>query len=469
MLFNSFIFLVFFIAVYTLYRLLPMRPQNVLLLVASYIFYGWWDWRFLSLLLFSTVVDFIAGRAIDRSECQAVRKRFLLISMFCNLGLLGFFKYFNFFIDNMESLIQTLGGNPQSFHLNIILPVGISFYTFQTMSYTIDIYRGKMKATNSFLNFAVFVSFFPQLVAGPIERASHLLPQFENKRIITPDMIRLGLTLIIWGYFKKLFVADNMAIVVNQIYSMDPSRLNTWYVFLAAAAFAFQIYGDFSGYSDIARGLCKLMGFDLMINFRSPYCVTNPANFWRHWHISLSTWLRDYLYIPLGGNRGSGMRTKINLAITMVLGGLWHGANWNFVIWGVYQGALLMIFRSKGSSDTYQPHGAVKFFKWIGTSFLILVGWLIFRASDSNRQIFDIFNGLATFAYPNKDILLKALGIAFFGFLVLWEQFEKLSHHEEIAFNKTRPIIRYCIYFYILSSILLMAANSQQQFIYFVF
>jgi D-alanyl-lipoteichoic acid acyltransferase DltB (MBOAT superfamily) len=386
----------------------------------------------------------------------------------CNLGLLGFFKYFNFFVDSLQGALALWNIDATSWRLEIILPVGISFYTFQTMSYTIDIYRKKLKHTDCFLDFALFVSFFPQLVAGPIERASHLLPQITQKRTITRSMLKLGFTLILWGYFKKMVVADNMAVLANQIFNMDPSRLNIWTTTLGGLAFTFQIYGDFAGYSDIARGLCKIMGFDLMVNFRSPFFVKNISDFWHHWHISLSTWLRDYLYIPLGGNRGSKMRTRTNLMITMALGGLWHGAQWNFVIWGVYQGILLMLFPNKQTRNPVE--GKLKSFgKWLVTSFFVLIGWIIFRCSDSASQCLAVLSSLPRVGALTHAILLQFAGIVFFGWLICWEQLNKLTHHHEVAFVDAKPLFKLAIYAYMIFAILFLSAQSQQQFIYFQF
>jgi len=344
MLFNSLNFLVFFIIVYALYLVLPPRKQNVMLLIASYFFYGCWDWRFLTLIWFSTAVDYWVGNCIARAETTAQKRRFLLISLISDLSILGFFKYFNFFADSAYALLSALGLPIAPWHLRIILPVGISFYTFQALSYTIDIYRGQLAPARSLFNFALYVAFFPQLVAGPIERATHLLPQMEKPRVVTWAGIRAGTWLILWGLFKKVVIADNLADIVDPVFN-GAVPLTGVSVLLALYAFAFQIYCDFSGYSDMARGLARYMGVEIMVNFNNPYFALNPSEFWRRWHISLSTWLRDYLYIPLGGNRKGPVRTYINLGLTMLLGGLWHGAAWNFVVWGAYQGALLIVHR----------------------------------------------------------------------------------------------------------------------------
>ncbi|BBM84212.1 MBOAT family O-acyltransferase [Candidatus Uabimicrobium amorphum] len=465
MLFNSNIFIVFFLIVYTIYRTVSHKKQNILLLISSYIFYGFWDYRFLSLILISTIIDFFCGQHIADADSKKAKKKWLLLSVCCNLGILGFFKYFNFFVDSLQQLLQTFDVHPAFLRLEIVLPVGISFYTFQTMSYAIDIYRGKLQPTRSFLNFAVFVAYFPQLVAGPIERAARLIPQIESVRKISRSQIKSGLCLIVWGYFKKVYVADNIAVLVNQIFSMEPSALSFWYVLLGCYAFAFQIYGDFSGYSDIARGISKLLGIELMINFASPYFVTNPADFWTHWHISLSSWLRDYLYIPLGGNRVSEIRTKINLFTTMVLGGLWHGAAWNFVWWGIYQGSLLMFFRSRRKKYTSVLSFVVMCFV---TFQFTALGWLIFRA-QSGQQILEMLWGLTILEIPSIDIITKFLGLVFFSFFVIGEQYDKLRNNNEIAFSSYSIVTQYCIYFYLIFCILFLAAPGAEQFIYFQF
>ncbi|MFC1453529.1 MBOAT family O-acyltransferase, partial [Verrucomicrobiota bacterium] len=344
MLFNTVQFFVFFAVVLALYAALGHRWQNRLLLAASYVFYGSWDWRFLCLIFASTVLDYFCGIAIHGSRGGLKRKLFLAFSVAGNLSLLGVFKYFDFFAYNLQRLLTLCGLDIDMPYLRVVLPVGISFYTFQTMSYTIDIYRGRLEPTRRFPDFALFVAFFPQLVAGPIERASRLLPQILNARKLTAARFYEGGYLILWGLFKKVFVADNLATIVDPVFALDGSP-GGGQVLVALYAFAFQIYCDFSGYSDIARGVGKCLGFDIMLNFRLPYFARNPRDFWQRWHISLSSWLRDYLYIPLGGNRRGSARTYANLAIVMLLGGLWHGAAGTFILWGGYHGFLLIAHR----------------------------------------------------------------------------------------------------------------------------
>jgi alginate O-acetyltransferase complex protein AlgI len=388
MVFNSLEFVVFFAAVYALYRVLPHRPQNWLLLVASYYFYAAWDWRFLSLLIGSTVVDYSVALYLGRRHDDAHRRRVLWISIAFNLGVLGFFKYYGFFAENLRVLLDTAGIGVSLPTLQVVLPIGISFYTFMTLSYVIDVYRREIAPTRDLLDFAVFVAFFPHLVAGPILRASSLIPQIAHPRRPTRAQMSDGAWLVGWGLVKKALVADNLARIADAVFANPaPSALE---VLVGVYAFAFQIYGDFSGYTDIARGISKWMGIELNLNFLFPYFVRSPQAFWKHWHISLSTWLRDYLYVPLGGNRGSRARTYRNLMITMILGGLWHGAAWPFVIWGVYQGALLVVYRWAG--ERWQgarwiaaldgPAGRI--LGWAVMFHLTCYGWLIFRADSAS-------------------------------------------------------------------------------------
>ncbi|MEO0660529.1 MAG: MBOAT family O-acyltransferase, partial [Planctomycetota bacterium] len=352
--FNSWVFPLFFALVYAVYLGLGarrVRAQNAWLLAASYLFYGYWDPRFLGLLAVSTAVDFTIGRALARAtDDERRRKRLVTASVLVNLGILGFFKYFDFFITETATLLEAMGLSPSVTTLRILLPVGISFYTFQTLSYTLDVYRRRMEPTRDLLGFALFVSFFPQLVAGPIERASRLLPQIESPRSVTASKVQAGLWLLVWGYFKKTVIADQAQVIAGPLFAADASTLSGLEPFTAVLAFTIHIYCDFSGYSDIARGLAKLMGFEFMLNFRLPYFATGPSDFWNRWHVSLSTWLRDYLYIPLGGNRGGHLSTYRNQFLVMALGGLWHGAAWPYVLWGSYHGVLLVIERERGAT-----------------------------------------------------------------------------------------------------------------------
>lgn len=389
MLFNELQYWIFFALVMVGYVLLPHKGQNRFLLVASYVFYGFWDWRFLGLILLSTVVDYVIGLKLHQEAEDRRRKRLLWLSLGMNLGLLGIFKYFNFFIDTFAVVLEQAGLSANLPALSIILPVGISFYTFQTLSYTIDIYRRELKPTDDFLDYALYVAFFPQLVAGPIERAKNLMPNITLPRALSWSAFERGLGLCLIGLVKKVAIADAIAPTVDSVFaSPDPTRAD---VILACWLFAIQIYCDFSGYTDIARGTAKALGFNLMRNFAQPYFATNPREFWRRWHISLSSWLRDYLYVSLGGNRKGRLRTHLNLIVTMLLGGLWHGAAWNFVLWGAYQGGILSVHRmipklSLGSWFGLKRLIGIAIFFQI-TSF----GWLLFRA-ESFGQIKDFTN-----------------------------------------------------------------------------
>jgi D-alanyl-lipoteichoic acid acyltransferase DltB (MBOAT superfamily) len=424
MLFNSLAFLVFFVVVFGLYlaTLRRLRLQNAILLLASVLFYGWWDWRFLGLIFASIVIDFFAARALDRRVGGSraaddsphvlgsrARRLLLGVSMASNLGILGFFKYYGFFTQGAADLLRALGLEPHLPVLGIVLPVGISFYTFQAMSYTIDVYRGRLRAEPSLADFALFVMFFPQLVAGPIVRAADLLPQIRRPRSITRAGLEEGAWLVFWGLFKKIFVADNLARLVDL--GFRDTVPNGGVALVSVYAFAFQIYGDFSGYSDIARGLAKAMGFDFMLNFDLPYFAVNPSDFWRRWHISLSTWLRDYLYIPLGGSRGSSLATYRNLLLTMVLGGLWHGAQWTFVLWGAFHGVLLAVHRwwteARGHVES-SPSPAAAWGKRLVVFHLVCVGWVLFRARsvDQAAQVIRAILGDFSLAGARFDSLL---------------------------------------------------------------
>ena len=391
MAFNSLEFAVFLPLVVALYWLLPRRGQNLLLLGASYFFYGWWDWRFLSLILASTCLDYVAGRRIaaafvDRKGSRDTAGYWLAASLVGNLGILFVFKYFDFFIGSLQTALGTLGFAVSPFQLGVVLPVGISFYTFQTLSYTVDIYRRELEPTDDFWDFALFVSFFPQLVAGPIERAKRLLPQFLAKRKLRWAELADGLHLMVLGFFMKLFVADGLAPLVNRVYA-DPDPAGSAMA-LATVAFAFQIYSDFAGYSLVARGAAKCLGIELMQNFDHPYAALSVQDFWRRWHISLSTWFRDYLYIPLGGNRRGGLRTYVNLLLTMLVCGIWHGAAWTFVFWGAYHGLLLAInrFLKTHSIPSQTPDSFwVKIPKWLLTFCLVCLGWMIFRSQSLDQ------------------------------------------------------------------------------------
>lgn len=469
MIFNSLEFAVFFAVVYGLYLLLPHRGQNFLLLVASYTFYGFWDWRFLGLLLLSTVVDYVLAQLIEAEPRSARRKRLLTISMVVSLTILGFFKYFNFFADSLAGLLQAMGFPVEAAHLNVILPWGISFYTFQTMNYTIDVYRGHLKASRNFGEFAVFVSFFPHLVAGPIMRASVLLPQVQQRRVITRERLRDGAWLFFWGLFKKVVIADNLAAVVDAQFAPGAAH-NLGTVLLGVYAFAYQIYCDFSGYSDMARGMSKWMGFELMVNFNHPYFAVNPSDFWRRWHISLSTWLRDYLYIPLGGSRKSPIRTYVNLTITMLLGGLWHGANWTFVIWGAFHGLFLAVHRKVAGPErqaaALPPWKRILFM--VGMFHAVCVGWLLFRAQNwsdvvsmvSQAVSAPVLDGAFWSGIASLIVLCAPLW-----FLEAMQEWKK----DHLVIFRWSPLPRACFYALLLFMLLTLGETGSLAFIYFQF
>jgi alginate O-acetyltransferase complex protein AlgI len=425
--FASLTFVLFCTLVLALYHVRAHRGwQNGVLVMASYLFYSWWDYRFCSLMLVSSLVDYWAGRAIEQSSAPARRRLCLGISLATNLGMLGFFKYFHFFAGNLALLLESLGVPFHTGTLKIVLPVGISFYTFQTMSYTIDIYRGHFRPIRNFPAYMAFVSFFPQLVAGPIERASHLLPQFLSARRFDAVRAWEGMRLILWGLFKKMVVADNLAAVVDSIYR-NPGRHSGPELLLATVAFAFQIYCDFSAYSDIASGTAGLFGIDLMRNFAFPYFSRSVGEFWRRWHISLSTWFRDYVYIPMGGSRRGAGRTRFNLLTTFALSGLWHGASWNFVIWGVLNGmgmmAGLFTDRRDRSGPSQVPGGTsvwpslISLLHMLGTFAFICLTWVFFRAGtpgealETLRAILTVKGGAAGWAAAGR--LLEEHAVVF--------------------------------------------------------
>jgi D-alanyl-lipoteichoic acid acyltransferase DltB (MBOAT superfamily) len=476
MLFNSLQFAVFFAVVYGLYLVLDHRRQNWLLLAASVVFYGSWDWRFLFLLLASTALNYLLGLAIDRASDRKRRRLLLIVSVCGNLSILGFFKYCNFFAQNLVLLIDRMGFSVSPPVLNVVLPLGISFYTFQAMSYTIDIYYGRLKPAKSYLDVTLFVIFFPQLVAGPIERATHLLPQMLSPRRVTLDKFHEGAYLILWGLFQKVFVADNLARIADPVFAAPPPYRGAE-VLVGVYAFAFQIFCDFAGYSNIARGLGKCMGFDIMVNFRLPYFSTNPREFWQRWHISLSNWLRDYLYIPLGGNRNGTLKTYRNLAITMLLGGLWHGAAWTFVFWGAYHGALLIGHRLiEGLRGTAAPgkggagSGAWRAVKVVFFFHLICVSWILFRAR-SLTQAYGMFVSLAAnFDIAGSPGLWRTvLSTVLLLWLLLLVQCFQYRKDDLMAVFRWPPLARGVYYFILYYSLVVYGVQGAYEFIYFQF
>src|SRR3984893_3322687 len=376
MLFDSPAYFLFLIPVVLVYWRLSHRRQNIFVLGASYVFYGWWDWRFLALMFGSTTMDFLIAQKIDPSRADTNRKKWLIFSLVLNFSILGVFKYFNFFADSFSATLNTLVIHNIPLPLiRIILPPGISFYTFQEVAYIVDVYKGRLQPAKSFVEYGLFVSLFPHLIAGPIQRPGHLLPQVQRERTFDPDRIFVGIMLIFSGLIRKCVVADNCAVLANAAFGGQFGKPTLWVVLLGTYAFAWQVYGDFSGYSDIARGSAQLMGFHFMVNFRQPYLADSIQDFWRRWHISLSTWLRDYLYIPLGGNRYGERKTYRNLLKTMILAGLWHGANWTFVIFGAIHGVVLGLERTlfptaAKAADTVRPRPVAEFFSLWGQRIL---------------------------------------------------------------------------------------------------
>ena len=471
MLLHSIDFAIFLPIVFLSYWFVfPKREQqDLLLLIASYVFYGWWDVRFLVLILLSTLVDYAVGLWLDRTERVGLRRLFLGFSLAFNLGLLAFFKYYNFLADQFAAAFTLLGRPVEPTHLAIILPVGISFYTFQTLSYSIDVYWRRMKPTRHFIEFAAFVSFFPQLVAGPIERASNLLPQFAIPRQFQERAAGQGLRLILWGLFKKLVIADNCAFYVNRIFpnytNHDPITL-----ILAAVLFAFQIYGDFSGYSDIAVGTANLFGFRLMRNFHYPYFAASPADFWRRWHISLSTWFKDYVYIPLGGSRRGKARQILNTLILFAVSGLWHGANLRFLAWGLYHALLMIPAMVRRGPAAISRRPLVSVFRRITGQLLrfllVTIGWVLFRSAtirDALRYLSRILTTPWTMPLIPERMLTTLVLIA--GFLLIEGA---LLHRKERPWLPRWQGLRWSGYLAFILVIYLFSGEAQA-FIYFQF
>ncbi len=482
MLFNSLDFAIFLPIVFVLYWFVVnknLKHQNFLIALASYVFYGWWDWRFLGLILFSTLVDYVIGVSLGKEQNLNKRKILLWISILVNLGFLGFFKYYNFFLDNFKSAFTFFGSEINTNSLNIILPVGISFYTFQTLSYTIDIYKGKLEPTRDFISFAAFVSFFPQLVAGPIERASNLLPQFYTKRKFEYSEAVDGLRQILWGLFKKIVIADNCAVYANLIFNNSADYSGSTLV-LGAIFFTFQIYGDFSGYSDIAIGTSRLFGFKLMQNFAFPYFSRDIAEFWRRWHISLSTWFRDYLYIPLGGSRGGTWMKVRNTFVIFIVSGFWHGANWTFVVWGalnaIYFLPLLLTKSNRKNLETvaegsYLP--SIKEFINMAITFgLTVFAWIFFRADNIGHAIdylAEIFSSSLLYFPEFRDRTGALTTIILLLMFVFIEWIGREGQYAIAQFGvKWKKPMKWAFYYAIIVAIFWFGGR-EEQFIYFQF
>lgn len=503
MLFNSFEFLLFLPIVFLLYwfvfgqyrpkclACLPAWSQNAFIVLVSYVFYGWWDWRFLLLIAFTSFCSWVSGLLIEKyrttpSAVEGASKllvvsdlsKFISVSnIVFNLAILGVFKYFNFFVDSFVSLFAEFGIALQTTSLNIILPVGISFYTFQALSYSIDVYRQKIEPTRNVVDFFAFVSFFPQLVAGPIERATNLLPQFQKTRAFSYEQAVDGCRQMLWGFFKKIVIADNCAVYVNQVWESYGTQSGST-LLLAAVLFAFQIYGDFSGYSDIAIGCSKLFGITLKRNFNVPYFSRDIAEFWRRWHISLTTWFRDYIYIPLGGSRVNKAKVVRNTFIIFLVSGLWHGANWTFVVWGAYHAVFFLPLILLGKNRKYTDVVAAgkilpnirEFFQILFTFLLVVIGWIIFRAENIAQAwefVCGIFNK-SLLSVPQVERLLKILIPAFGIAVMLFFEWKNRSHPHGMSVLPRPVWLRWVIY-YCLAAATILTIESGQEFIYFQF
>jgi alginate O-acetyltransferase complex protein AlgI len=467
MLFDTPIFIVFLVVVVAAYWCLKFRNQNRFLLVASYFFYGWWDWRFLCLMIGSTLIDYFIAIKIEDTEDRRMRRALLILSLVINFSILGFFKYFNFFVDSPAGALSVLGIHASVPLLRIILPPGISFYTFQEVAYIVDVYHGKLPASRSFLDYGLFISLFPHLIAGPIQRPSHLLPQVQKPREWDSEKALSGLLLILEGLFRKCVIADNCALIANAAFGGSLGKPSLPVTLLGMYAFAWQIYGDFSGYSSIARGCAQLMGFHFMVNFRQPYLAESIQDFWRRWHISLSTWLRDYLYIPLGGNRYGERKTYRNLMLAMLLGGLWHGANWTFVIWGGLHGGALAAerkFRNEGAVTA----GVV--WKWLRRIFIfhvVCVAWIFFRA-QSLPAAWAMVKGFTQWSWrselPSAFFFLALFSLPLF---LLDLYLESSGDEYCLASATVRPRVAFGLACAVV--IALLGANQANAFIYFQF
>jgi len=480
MLFNSIDFAIFLPIVFVLYWFVTNRNlklQNALIVISSYVFYGWWDWRFLSLVLYSSFVDFFVGVALGKQENPLKRKLLLTISIIGNLGLLVFFKYYNFFLDSFVDAFTFFGYEVSARSLNVILPVGISFYTFQTLSYGIDVYRRQLEPTKDFVAFSAFVTFFPQLVAGPIERATNLLPQFYTRRSFSYIKAIDGLRQILWGLFKKVVIADNAAEYANMIFNNSADYSGSTMA-LGVFFFSIQIYCDFSGYSDMAIGLGRLFGFELMRNFNFPYFSRDIAEFWRRWHISLSTWFRDYLYYPLGGSKGSTLKKVRNTFIIFLVSGFWHGANWTFIAWGalnaIYFLPLLLLKKNRtnlGIVAQGKIFPSVREFLSILLTFLLtLFAWIFFRANNMEHA-FSIIGEIFSSSFFNA-IELPKVSYVVIGLIIVFLFIEWLGRANQYAIARLEVrwprFVRYAMYYSIILAIFLFAGKGQD-FIYFQF
>jgi alginate O-acetyltransferase complex protein AlgI len=467
MLFDTPIFFVFLCVVVLCYWCLGFRNQNRFLLLASYLFYGWWDWRFLCLMIASTTIDYFIAIKIAETKDLRLRRGLLVASLVINFSILGFFKYFNFFADSAATTLSALGIHASLPVLRILLPPGISFYTFQEVAYIVDVYHEELPPSRSFVDYGLFITFFPHLIAGPIQRPSHLLPQVQNPRNWNSAKALDGMLLILEGLFRKCVIADNCALIANAAFNGSFRRPSLPVLLLGSYAFAWQIYGDFSGYSSIARGCAQLMGFHFMVNFRQPYLAEGFQDFWRRWHISLSTWLRDYLYIPLGGNRHGEGKTYRNLLLTMLLGGLWHGANWTFVVWGGLHGSALAVERklTRGKSTTRRP--LPLWIKRILIFHFVCLTWIFFRA-PSVGAAWAMLKGLGVWTW-RPEFPAAFLFLAIFSMPLLLVDLYLESSGDEYCFASKTVKPRLAFGWACVLVIALLGANQANAFIYFQF
>jgi alginate O-acetyltransferase complex protein AlgI len=477
MLFDSPAYFVFLIPVVLAYWCFNRRGQNVFLLLASYFFYGWWDWRFLALMIGSTMVDFAIARKIAPGRLNASRKKWFIFSLVLNFSILGTFKYFDFFADSFSAALNSLGIHHIPLPLiRIILPPGISFYTFQEVAYIVDVYKGRLEPAKSFVEYGLFVSLFPHLIAGPIQRPGHLLPQVQRDRTFDADRFFDGLMLIFSGLLRKCVVADNCALLANAAFGGQFGKPNLWVVLIGTYAFAWQVYGDFSGYSDIARGSAQLLGFHFIVNFRQPFLARRLQDFWRRWHISLSTWLRDYLYIPLGGSAGGEWKTSLNLLTTMILAGLWHGANWTFVIFGAIHGVVLAVERHLFPAKVKPGHAAqprpfagfLSLWAQRVLTFNVLCLSLTFFRATSLSSATQFLAGLSNFTWRNEYasafFMLGLFSIPLFVVDLLLE-----ASNQEYPFANASYIVRTGLATMALVALALFSGNNLNAFIYFRF
>jgi alginate O-acetyltransferase complex protein AlgI len=475
MLFSTVEYILFFPTVFILYWFVfnkSLRVQNFLIFISSYVFYGWWDWRFLSLLLLTSTVDYIMGIKIEDADNKSTKKKLVAVSWTLNLVIFGYFKYFGFFVNSFVDAFHAVGIDVYRPTLNIILPIGISFYTLQSLSYTIDIYRNQLKPTRNFVDFLAFVSFFPQLLAGPIERATNLLPQFYKKRVFDFEISKDGMRQILWGLFKKVVIADNCAPFVSDIF-VNYSHLSGTTLYFGYILFSIQLYCDFSGYSDIAVGSGKLFGFRLMRNFQNPFFALNPPDFWRRWHISLSSWFRDYLYVPMGGSKKGKLHLMLALIVTFTISGLWHGANWNFVLWGFINGCFIAFFflvlgknRKIKFGDTHKIP-TIREFRMILVNYNLIAFTLVFFRSPDVTTSFSYYHQMFTHAFG--PIQWGKISFIFIG--ILFMVFEWLNRHKMHALENLKygTFGRWLIYFVLSCFVVIEMGKPAQEFIYFQF